>query len=177
MQGLGAQSGFFVLAGIEEIASECPDLKLYHSGANQPTNGHRTHIPAESVNLDLELINSSTDVVPESVQKCTNFNDKLLYLYTSGTTGMPKAAVIKHSRFYFYPAGVWYMIGLASVRDPVFYNPLPLYHSAGGTVGIGLMMVFGVTIVIRKKFSVRNFWKDCCDHGCNGAQYIGEICR
>lgn len=69
------------------------------------------------------------------------------------------------------------MIGLSSIKNPVFYNPLPLYHSAGGTVGIGLMMVFGVTIVIRKKFSVRNFWKDCCDHNCNGAQYIGEICR
>ena len=164
-------------SGIEEIKSECADLRLYHSGPNKPTNGHRSHIPSDSVNLDLELINSSTEVVPESVQKCTNFNDKLLYLYTSGTTGMPKAAVIKHSRFYFYPAGVHYMIGLSSIKDPVFYNPLPLYHSAGGTVGIGLMMVFGVTIVIRKKFSVRNFWKDCCDHKCNGAQYIGEICR
>ena len=39
------------------------------------------------------------------------------------------------------------------------------------------MMVFGSTVVIRKKFSVRNFWKDCCKYDCNAAQYIGEICR
>ena len=49
----------------------------------------------------------------------------------------------------------------------VFYDPLPLYHSAGGVVGIGLMMCFGATVVLREKFSVRNFWKDCIKFNCN----------
>ena len=49
----------------------------------------------------------------------------------------------------------------------VFYDPLPLYHSAGGVVGIGLMMIFGATVVIRQKFSVRNFWQDCIKYDCN----------
>lgn len=43
----------------------------------------------------------------------------------------------------------------------IIYDPLPLYHSAGGIVGISLMMVFGATVVTRKKFSVRNFWSEC----------------
>ena len=59
------------------------------------------------------------------------------------------------------------MEDLASIPNLVLYDPLPLYHSAGGIVGIGLMMVFGTTVVIRKKFSVRNFWKDCCKYNCN----------
>ena len=49
----------------------------------------------------------------------------------------------------------------------MFYDPLPLYHSAGGVVGIGLMMIFGATVVIRQKFSVRNFWQDCIRYDCN----------
>lgn len=49
----------------------------------------------------------------------------------------------------------------------MFYDPLPLYHSAGGVVGIGLMMIFGATVVIRQKFSVRNFWQDCIKYDCN----------
>ena len=49
----------------------------------------------------------------------------------------------------------------------MFYDPLPLYHSAGGVVGIGLMMIFGATVVIRQKFSVRNFWQDCIKYNCN----------
>ena len=115
----------------------------------------------------MEIVNSSLEAVPQSVQTCTNFNDKLLYIFTSGTTGLPKAAVIKNSRFYFYCAGMYYLEDLASIPNLVLYDPLPLYHSAGGIVGIGLMMVFGTTVVIRKKFSVRNFWKDCCKYNCN----------
>ena len=59
------------------------------------------------------------------------------------------------------------IFNLGGIKDPIFYDPLPLYHSAGGVVGVGLMMVFGFTIVIRKKFSVRNFWKDIITHNCN----------
>ena len=62
---------------------------------------------------------------------------------------------------------MYYLEDLASIPNLVLYDPLPLYHSAGGIVGIGLMMVFGTTVVIRKKFSVRNFWKDCCKYNCN----------
>ena len=56
---------------------------------------------------------------------------------------------------------------MGRISNPTFYDPLPLYHSAGGIVGIGLMMVHGCTVVIRKKFSVRNFWKDCKRYNCN----------
>ena len=63
--------------------------------------------------------------------------------------GLPKAAVIKNSRFYFYCAGMYYLGNLGTIKNPIFYDPLPLYHSAGGIVGIGLMMVFGCTVVIR----------------------------
>ncbi len=154
---------------------------MYFSGPFEngfrPPSADSTSRPSPPVNLDLEVASSSPDPVPESVDACTNFQDKLLYIYTSGTTGLPKAAVIKHSRFFFYCAGMFYMNNMGDIEDPVFYNPLPLYHSAGGVVGVGLCLVFGATVVVRRKFSVRNFWKDCCHYGCNGAQYIGEICR
>jgi len=129
------------------------------------------------IDFDSEIRKSSPDSPPKHVTQQLKFTDKLLYIYTSGTTGLPKAAVIKHSRFYFYCAGMYYLNNLGSFGDLRVYDPLPLYHSAGGVVGIGLMMVFGSTVAIRKKFSVRNFWKDCVNFNCNGAQYIGEICR
>ena len=69
--------------------------------------------------------------------------------------------MIKHSRFYFYCAGMYYLNNLGGLGELRIYDPLPLYHSAGGVVGIGLMTVFGATVAIRRKFSVRNFWKDC----------------
>ncbi|XP_034044814.1 long-chain fatty acid transport protein 1-like [Thalassophryne amazonica] len=103
------------------------------------------------------------------------FNDKLFYIYTSGTTGMPKAAVVLHSRYYRIAAFGFHSFGLR--HDDIIYNCLPLYHSAGTIMCVGQCLLFGVTVVIRKKFSASRFWDDCVKHKCTVIQYIGEICR
>lgn len=48
---------------------------------------------------------------------------------------------------------------------------------SGTMLGTGTMLIYGVTQVIRNKFSATNFWKDCIRYNCTVAQYIGEICR
>jgi len=45
------------------------------------------------------------------------------------------------------------------------YVPLPLYHTAGGVLGAGTIFL-GLTVVIRKKFSVSQFWKDVIKYDC-----------
>ena len=55
-------------------------------------------LPAQTVDLDEALSNSSSDPMSQSILDSINFKDTLLFIYTSGTTGLPKAAVIKHSR-------------------------------------------------------------------------------
>ncbi|EDW00632.1 GH20985 [Drosophila grimshawi] len=113
--------------------------------------------------------------LPLSRNRESSSKDKLLYIYTSGTTGMPKAAVITNLRYIFMSAGTSYLAGLQS--NDVIYNPLPLYHTAGGIVGVGTALLNGSTVVLRKKFSASNFWSDCRKHNCTAAQYIGELCR
>jgi solute carrier family 27 (fatty acid transporter), member 1/4 len=44
-------------------------------------------------------------------------------------------------------------------------------------LGVGLVLQFGVTMALRKKFSASNFWTDCIKYKCTAAQYIGELCR
>lgn len=110
-----------------------------------------------------------------AVQCTTSHHDQLLYIYTSGTTGLPKAAVITHSRFIFITAAIHYMANFNS--DDVFYTPLPLYHTAGGVMSAGQALLFGATVVIRKKFSASNYFADCQKYKCTVAQYIGEMCR
>lgn len=123
-------------------------------------------LPQKAVRLDLELVNSSIDSVPVSVQKCTNFNDKLLYIFTSGTTGLPKAAVIKNSRFYFYCAGMFYLNNLSSISNLVLYDPLPLYHSAGGKITLSSVECgFGIFVISRycRHRTHDGVWKHGCD--------------
>uniref|UniRef100_A0A665WM45 Very long-chain fatty acid transport protein n=1 Tax=Echeneis naucrates TaxID=173247 RepID=A0A665WM45_ECHNA len=105
----------------------------------------------------------------------TLHTDRLFYIYTSGTTGMPKAAVVVHSRYFRIAAFGFHAFGLR--HDDIIYNSLPLYHSAGTILGVGLCLLFGLTVVVRRKFSASRFWDDCVKHNCTVIQYIGEICR
>jgi len=57
------------------------------------------------------------------------------------------------------------------------YNCLPLYHSIGGVVAIGAVLVNGGSTVIKEKFSASQFWDDVTEWDCTLFQYIGELCR
>jgi fatty-acyl-CoA synthase len=98
-----------------------------------------------------------------------------LYIYTSGTTGLPKAAQVTHYRLLRWSQ--WFA-GLLDTRPADrMYNCLPLYHSVGGVVAVGALLVAGGSVVIRPRFSVSDFWRDVRDERCTLFQYIGELCR
>ena len=86
-----------------------------------------------------------------------NYAFKILKKIT-GTTGLPKPAVIKHLR-YFSGAAFFEFAGLK--EKDVILCPLPIYHANGTVLGIGGAICLGATVVLRKKFSASNFWKEC----------------
>jgi fatty-acyl-CoA synthase len=101
--------------------------------------------------------------------------DRALYIYTSGTTGLPKAANVSHFRLMQWSH--WFA-GLLDTRSTDrMYNCLPMYHSVGGVVAIGATLVNGGSVLLRQKFSARQFWDDIVDWDCTLFQYIGELCR
>jgi acyl-coenzyme A synthetase/AMP-(fatty) acid ligase len=81
---------------VTELKGKLSHVELFLSSINSDTPDL---VKSNASDLDAELANSPVECVPRSVQTCTNFNDKLLYIFTSGTTGLPKAAVIKNSRY------------------------------------------------------------------------------
>jgi fatty-acyl-CoA synthase len=57
------------------------------------------------------------------------------------------------------------------------YDCLPMYHTTGGLVATGALLVKGGSVVIRDKFSASAFWDDVAQHDCTMFQYVGELCR
>jgi fatty-acyl-CoA synthase len=57
------------------------------------------------------------------------------------------------------------------------YNCLPMFHSVGGVVATGSVLVHGGSVLIRDKFSAQHFWDDIAGGGCTLFQYSGELCR
>lgn len=54
----------------------------------------------------------------------------------------------------------------------VVYTPLPLYHTAGGILGVSSVLLGGSTCVIRSKFSASNYWNDCLKYECTVSRNI-----
>jgi fatty-acyl-CoA synthase len=102
-------------------------------------------------------------------------DDCALYIYTSGTTGLPKAAKVSHARLMQWSH--WFA-GLMDVRSTDrMYNCLPMYHSVGGVLATGAVLVGGGSVVVRDRFSAGEFWRDVSRWKCTLFQYIGELCR
>ncbi|KAL3280881.1 hypothetical protein HHI36_004109 [Cryptolaemus montrouzieri] len=120
-----------------------------------------------------ELLRDTPSTAPTPDK--TNHHDNLVYIYTSGTTGLPKAAVISNSRYIFITAAIHWLSGF-NCSDR-YYTPLPLYHTAGGCMSTGQMLIYGSTLIIRKKFSASSYFADCQKYKATIAQYIGEMCR
>ncbi|KAL0963264.1 hypothetical protein UPYG_G00351880 [Umbra pygmaea] len=109
-----------------------------------------------------------------ALRATTSLKEPTLYIFTSGTTGLPKAAVITHLQSLKAAGGFW---AYGGSQDDVVYIPLPLYHSAASLLGIGGTIVLGATCVLKKKFSASQFWNDCRKYNVTIFQYIGELCR
>jgi fatty-acyl-CoA synthase len=130
--------------------------------------------------LDFAPLGAALEGVPSEPPSAADYHAptldaKALYIYTSGTTGLPKAANVTHYRLMRWSQ--WFA-GLLDTRpEDRMYNCLPLYHSVGGVVAVGAVLVGGGAVVIRDRFSASEFWRDVRDERCTLFQYIGELCR
>ena len=125
--------------------------------------------------LDLEIASIPGERLTEAQCRQTSLADRALCIYTSGTTGLPKAANVSHLRLMQWSH--WFAGLIDAQPDDRLYNCLPMYHSVGGVVATGAMLVGGGAVVLRERFSASTFWQDVAEQRCTVFQYIGELCR
>jgi fatty-acyl-CoA synthase len=101
--------------------------------------------------------------------------DKAFYIFTSGTTGMPKASVMTHYRWLRALAGFG-GLGLRLHSNDTLYCCLPLYHNNALTVSVGSALNSGAALALGKSFSASRFWDEVISYGATAFVYIGEIC-
>ena len=125
--------------------------------------------------IDTEIERHSPARLADWESRPVGIEDRALLIYTSGTTGLPKAANVSHFRVMQW--SYWFAGMMDTSPSDRMYDCLPMYHSVGGIVAIGAVLVHGGSVIIREKFSARHFWDDIACYRCTLFQYIGEICR
>ncbi|MCR5877249.1 long-chain-acyl-CoA synthetase [Phenylobacterium sp. J367] len=133
--------------------------------------------PAHGDQRDLVQALKSCSMLPpdKGVREDIRARDTALYIFTSGTTGLPKAAKITHQRAQLYMRGFAGSTG-AKASDRI-YITLPLYHATGGLCAVGAALLNGGSLVLRRRFSASHFWEDVVAESCTMFVYIGELCR
>ncbi|MDP6184133.1 MAG: long-chain-acyl-CoA synthetase, partial [Gammaproteobacteria bacterium] len=125
--------------------------------------------------IDREIDQLPGDALAPTDRRPLTIEDRALYLYTSGTSGLPKAANVNHYRVLSIILGAAALMN--TQRSDRMYDCLPMYHVAGGLSAAGAVLINGGAVIIRERFSASEFWEDIVRFDCTLFQYIGELCR
>ena len=126
--------------------------------------------------IDLSAASADeSDANPEETNDIT-LGQTAMYIFTSGTTGLPKAAVVSNRRFLMN-AALAGKAGFRSTPSDRIYICLPLYHGTALLVAAGAAFMTGASMFLRRRFSASAFLPEIREHNCTCFVYVGEVCR
>ncbi|GAA5989279.1 hypothetical protein JCM11641_003860 [Rhodosporidiobolus odoratus] len=139
--------------------------------------GKLAEVPIEGeLKIDEKVLAGfSGDKVPNERRSGVRWDSPACLIYTSGTTGLPKAAPSLHGRCAT-AWRVWVHINGFNRKSRI-YSCMPLYHSTGLILSVGMSWLSSSTVIIGRKFSATRFWKEVKEGEADSLVYVGEVLR
>lgn len=104
-----------------------------------------------SINADIPFSDVLKEPTSNVAFPSVDANDLAAIMYTSGTTGKPKGAMLSHANLVANVSATQEAMKVTS--DDVFLVVLPMFHSFAATVGMHLPIMAGATISAMLRFS------------------------
>lgn len=159
--------------GVIDDVRNSPELKTLEGYLFVRDTGQQ-NCPNWARDVGEEAEDEDDSDVADTAQVC--LGDRALYVFTSGTTGLPKAGIMSNKR-YLQSSGLSSTAGLRCDQNDCIYLCLPLYHGTALFLGAGAAFNTGACLQLRRKFSASAFLPEIREHGATCFIYIGEICR
>lgn len=161
---------------LEDIVSHCEldamvvDQRIYDDVRNELQSVGKMvvysetdlSVSGEGVFCFSNLVNKASAEDPPAVDM--KGSDVATFIFTSGTTGLPKAAMLPHT-YYIHHAEKWAGMMQTSRKDR-FFCPLPLYHVVRVT-GFMTSIASEASFVLGTRFSSSRFWDEARETGFN----------
>ncbi len=131
-------------------------LNFLYTAAKEKKEGDRVELAAEDYSFT-KLIKKHAGAKPPDVKVMPD--DRALILYTGGTTGVSKGAVLQHKNLVanLYQVKSW-CTDFREGRE-VALGVLPFFHSYGLTTVLNLGMISGAKLVLMPRFVLEDVLK------------------
>lgn len=151
-----------------DIAHADCQLVLADSGAREVIEGI-DHVEVDSPQWADEVAAFADEPV---VVREADPADLFMLIYTSGTSGDPKAVKCSHGKVAV--AGVTMTQRFDLGPSDVCYVSMPLFHSNAVLVGWAVALASQSSLALRRKFSASQFLPDVRRFGATYANYVGK---
>lgn len=119
-----------------------------------------------------ELERAVADLTPLEADETSPFAECSI-LYTSGTTGAPKGAVLSNEAFL--AGGRQLAASLEVTEEDRILLALPLFHTNPQVYGVMVALQSGCSIALLREFKAREFLAEAARTGATGFTYVGTV--
>ncbi|MGE0306960.1 MAG: AMP-binding protein [Acidimicrobiia bacterium] len=157
-----------LLPAVVAVAPKLPELAtIFVRGAVDVDD----RVGSAQIRPSIELFGHDGTSLRSTYQ--SQWSDPCSIVYTSGTTGPSKGAVLSHNYLMETAgqmAGMWY-----EGPDSAFYSTTPMFHLAAKGCGVVASISMGARCVLDQRFSVSAFWKRIREERCTATIVLGSM--
>ncbi|KAL5360987.1 hypothetical protein BJX96DRAFT_165575 [Aspergillus floccosus] len=165
-----------VLLVDEEVRSNfTPELRATMTAPDFREGQGPVEVVFHTADIEAQVMQTEPTREDDKARGGLILRDMALLIYTSGTTGLPKPAIV--SWWKVWAGGLFIANWLEFSKNDRVFTCMPLYHSSAFVLSFVACLMGSANLLIGRKFSARNFWREARENDATIVQYVGETLR